>query len=37
MKYLIIVFSAFLLVACKKEKETVSGSKTADFLTIAKD
>jgi hypothetical protein len=26
MKYLIILFSAFLLVACKKDKETVSAS-----------
>ncbi|MCW1963845.1 hypothetical protein [Chryseobacterium viscerum] len=37
MKYLIILFSAFLLVACKKEKETVSGSASADTLHIAKD
>jgi len=36
MKYLIIVFSAFLLVACKKEKESVSGS-AADSLHVAKD
>ncbi|KAA2217801.1 hypothetical protein [Chryseobacterium sediminis] len=35
MKYLIILFSAFLLVACKKEKETVSAS--ADTLSVAKD
>jgi hypothetical protein len=37
MKYVIIVFSAFLLVACKKEKETVSDSPTADSLHVAKD
>lgn len=37
MKYLIILFSAFLLVACKKEKETVSDSAPADSLHIAKD
>ncbi len=37
MKYLIIAFSAFLLVACKKEKETVSASSPADSLHIAKD
>ncbi|WP_312511608.1 hypothetical protein [Chryseobacterium culicis] len=37
MKYLIIVFSAFLLVACKKEKETVSGSNVPDSLHITKD
>ncbi len=37
MKYLIILFSAFLLVACKKEKETISGSAPADSLHIAKD
>ncbi|WP_276964511.1 hypothetical protein [Chryseobacterium sp.] len=37
MKYVIIVFSAFLLAACKKEKETVSDSNTADSLHVAKD
>ncbi|UKB84936.1 hypothetical protein LF887_04700 [Chryseobacterium sp. MEBOG06] len=37
MKYLIILFSAFLLVACKKEKETTSGSAPIDSLNIAKD
>jgi uncharacterized lipoprotein YajG len=30
MKYFIILFSALLLVACKKEKETVSASPPAD-------
>ena len=37
MKYLIILFSAFLLVACKKEKETVSDSAPADSLHVTKD
>ena len=37
MKYLIILFSAFLLTACKKEKETVSASASADSSHIAKD
>lgn len=37
MKYLIIFFSAFLLVACKKDKETVSGSAPVDSANIAKD
>ncbi|MGL6126691.1 hypothetical protein [Chryseobacterium artocarpi] len=37
MKYLIIFFSAFLLVACKKDKETVSGASPADSLNIVKD
>lgn len=36
MKYLIIFFSAFLLVACKKDKETVSGS-SSDSLSVVKD
>lgn len=37
MKYLIIFFSAFLLIACKKEKETVAGSTPGDSLNIVKD
>jgi hypothetical protein len=37
MKYLIILFSAFILVACKKDKETVSGSDSADSSKIVKD
>ena len=37
MKYLIIFFSAFLLVACKKEKETVSNPIQKDSLNIAQD
>ncbi|AZA82521.1 hypothetical protein C1637_07985 [Chryseobacterium lactis] len=37
MKYLIILFSAFLLIACKKEKETVSTSNPGDSLSIVKD
>lgn len=37
MKYLIIFFSAFLLVACKKEKETVSNSKPKDSVNIVQD
>jgi len=30
MKYLIVFFSAFLLVACRKDKETVSTSENKD-------
>ncbi|MCS4305007.1 MULTISPECIES: hypothetical protein [Chryseobacterium] len=37
MKYLIILLSAFLLVACKKDKETVSASTTADSSNMVKD
>nr|WP_315031352.1 hypothetical protein [uncultured Chryseobacterium sp.] len=37
MKYLVIIFSAFLLVACKKEKETVSNTPSADSLHTVKD
>ena len=37
MKYLIIFFSAILLVACKKDKETVSGTAPVDSLPIAND
>lgn len=37
MKYLIIIFSAFLLIACKKEKETVVSSDPSDSLQIVKD
>ncbi|MEG0928514.1 MULTISPECIES: hypothetical protein [Chryseobacterium] len=37
MKHLIILFSAFLLVACKKDKETVSGSTSTDSANIVKD
>ncbi|KMQ69098.1 hypothetical protein ACM39_03020 [Chryseobacterium sp. FH2] len=37
MKYLIIFFSAFLLVACKKDKETIQGSVTKDSLNIVQD
>ncbi|MDP9960632.1 hypothetical protein [Chryseobacterium lathyri] len=37
MKYLIIFFSAFLLTACKKDKETVKDNASADSLTITKD
>lgn len=37
MKYLIIFFSAILLVACKKDKETVSGTAPVDSLLIAND
>ncbi|WP_284462310.1 hypothetical protein [Chryseobacterium sp.] len=37
MKHLIILFSALLLVACKKDKETVSGSTPADSTNIVKD
>ncbi|SHK48560.1 hypothetical protein [Chryseobacterium polytrichastri] len=37
MKYLIIFFSAFLLVACKKDKETISNSEAKDSLNIVQD
>lgn len=37
MKYLIIFFSAFLLVACKKDKKTVSNSSHSDSLNIVQD
>ncbi|PWN62067.1 hypothetical protein [Chryseobacterium oncorhynchi] len=37
MKHLIIFFSALLLVACKKDKETVSGSTPIDSANIVKD
>lgn len=33
MRYLLIFFSAFLLTACKKDKETVSGTASKDSLT----
>ncbi len=37
MKYLIIFFSAFLLVACKKEKENVSNTTPTDSMKVVKD
>ncbi|MDF2553164.1 MAG: hypothetical protein K0R77_2439 [Chryseobacterium sp.] len=37
MKYLIIFFSALLLVACKKEKENVSNTTPTDSLKVVKD
>lgn len=37
MKYLIIFFSAFILVACKKDKETVSDSTKTDSTNIIQD
>lgn len=37
MKYLIIFFSALLLVGCKKEKETFSNSKPKDSLNVVQD
>lgn len=37
MKYVIIFFSAFLLVACKKDKETVSGAVKTDSVTVVQD
>lgn len=37
MKYLIILFSALLLTACKKEKETVSESPKPDSAQIVQD
>jgi len=37
MKYLIIFFSAFLLIGCKKEKETVSNSTPKDSVNVVQD
>jgi len=37
MKYLIILFSALLLVACKKDKDTVTSPASADSLNIVQD
>ncbi|KXH79591.1 hypothetical protein [Chryseobacterium kwangjuense] len=37
MKYLIIFFSAFLLTACKKDKETIQSSNPSDSLNLVKD
>lgn len=37
MKHLIIIFSAFLLVACKKDKEAISNSSSKDSLNIVQD
>lgn len=37
MKYFIIFFSAFLLIACKKEKEIISNSKPTDSTNIVQD
>jgi len=37
MKYLIIFFSAFMLISCKKEKETVSDSTKTDSTNIVQD
>jgi hypothetical protein len=37
MKYLIIFFSAFLLIACKKDKETVQNSTATDSLNLVKN
>ncbi|QQQ27872.1 hypothetical protein [Chryseobacterium indoltheticum] len=37
MKYFIILFSALILVACKKEKETVTDSKPSDSLNVVQD
>ncbi|MGG5209979.1 hypothetical protein ACQWU4_13700 [Chryseobacterium sp. MIQD13] len=37
MKYLIIFFSAFLLTACKKDKETIQNPTPADSLNLTKD
>ena len=37
MRYLIIFFSAFLLTACKKDKETVSNTASKDSLTTVQD
>lgn len=37
MKYLIIFLSAFLLVSCKKEQQTVSGPKPSDSPQVVQD
>ncbi|GEN76605.1 hypothetical protein [Chryseobacterium hagamense] len=37
MKYLIIFMSAFLLVSCKKEQQTVSGHKPSDSAQVVQD
>lgn len=37
MKYFIIFFSAFLLIACKKEKETVTDPVSQDSLTVVQN
>ncbi|WP_267404909.1 MULTISPECIES: hypothetical protein [unclassified Chryseobacterium] len=37
MKYVIIFISAFLLVACKKDKEAASGSATSDSVKVVQD
>ncbi|HBV15999.1 hypothetical protein [Chryseobacterium carnipullorum] len=37
MKYLIIFFSALLLTACKKDKETVQSSTSSDSISLVKD
>ncbi|NPA09603.1 MAG: hypothetical protein GXO46_11505 [Chlorobi bacterium] len=37
MKYVIIFFSAFLLVACKKDKETVSAAAKKDSVMVVQD
>lgn len=37
MKYLIIFFSAFLVIACKKDKETITDSPKTDSTAFVKD
>lgn len=37
MKYIIITISAFMLMACKKEKETISNPSAADSLSVVQD
>jgi len=37
MKYFIIFFSAFLLIGCKKDKETVTSQTSGDSLTLVQD
>ncbi|MDR2235473.1 MAG: hypothetical protein LBE92_05075 [Chryseobacterium sp.] len=37
MRYLIIFFSALVLTACKKDKESVTSQTPSDSLNIAKD
>ena len=37
MKYFIIFFSAFILVACKKDKETISNTTPKDSANMVQD
>lgn len=37
MKYLIILFTALVLIACKKDKETVTNTTSSDSLNMVQD